>query len=92
MSAELTCCLCTFQWDTKGISTWHTSRARSIFGHNFGKSFWSFGNFGTSADNGESYPNPWTNATVPNAAPFDQEFFLILNVAVGESQRSSGSP
>jgi hypothetical protein len=27
--------------------------------------------------------NPWANSTSPKNAPFDQSFFLILNVAVG---------
>ena len=27
--------------------------------------------------------DPWANASVANAAPFDQDFFLIMNVAVG---------
>jgi hypothetical protein len=28
-------------------------------------------------------PNPWLNSSNPNAAPFDQRFFLQMNVAVG---------
>ena len=27
--------------------------------------------------------NPWANSTSPANAPFDQSFYLILNVAVG---------
>ena len=38
--------------------------------------FWNRGNFGSSG-----LPNPWAGAT--NMAPFDQEFHLIINLAVG---------
>lgn len=30
-----------------------------------------------------SVDNPWTVSSNPNAAPFDQEFYIIMNVAVG---------
>jgi len=38
--------------------------------------FWNYGGFGSSG-----YQNPWTNGTI--LAPFDQEFFIIMNLAVG---------
>ncbi|ORY92815.1 concanavalin A-like lectin/glucanase domain-containing protein [Leucosporidium creatinivorum] len=71
------------EWDSKGISTWKGSRARGVFGQYFTMPFWQRGDFGSATDNGATYTNPWANATYPNAAPFDQDFFLILNVAVG---------
>lgn len=43
----------------------------------FGQSFWDFGEFG----NLPGVSNPWAGR--PNAAPFDQGFYLIVNVAVG---------
>ncbi len=46
------------------------------------ENFWERGEFNTLADNPQYLPNPW-NQSGSNAAPFDQEFFLILNVAVG---------
>jgi beta-glucanase (GH16 family) len=46
------------------------------------QNFWQRGEFDTMADNPEFLPNPWSQ-TDSKAAPFDQEFFLILNVAVG---------
>ncbi|KAJ8019722.1 Beta-1,3-glucan-binding protein [Holothuria leucospilota] len=41
--------------------------------------FWDYGGF--SADN-PGIDNPWVNST-NKLAPFDQEFYIILNVAVG---------
>jgi hypothetical protein len=51
------------------------------------KPFWQRGDFPDVVQNGSNIvalQNPWAaNATVANAAPFDQDFYLILNVAVG---------
>lgn len=41
-----------------------------------GPGFWIFGEFQNSG-----LPNPWTQGTI--MAPFDQEFFLIINLAIG---------
>ncbi len=43
---------------------------------NPGNGFWTYGNFASSG-----YPNPWDRGTT--MAPFDQEFFIIMNLAVG---------
>ncbi|XP_070564349.1 beta-1,3-glucan-binding protein-like isoform X2 [Ptychodera flava] len=40
--------------------------------------FWEYGNFHKDAPNAD---NPWQGAT--KLAPFDQEFYIIMNVAVG---------
>ena len=48
------------------------------------KSFFEIGDFPLTAQNGSSQivvPNPWSSASP--AAPFDQEFYLIINLAVG---------
>jgi len=41
-----------------------------------GAGFWARGGFQSSG-----LPNPWVNGTI--MAPFDQEFFIIMNLAVG---------
>lgn len=41
-----------------------------------GNGFWNYGNFASSG-----YQNPWANGS--GMAPFDQEFFIIMNLAVG---------
>jgi len=50
-----------------------------------GGGLWSFGGFEAwvNADNNTQVNNPWAGRGAN--APFDQEFYLILNVAVGSS-------
>ncbi|XP_055606662.1 beta-1,3-glucan-binding protein-like [Uranotaenia lowii] len=43
-----------------------------------GSGFWDRGNFQTSSPRSE---NPWVNR--PAMAPFDQEFYILINLAVG---------
>jgi hypothetical protein len=43
---------------------------------------WNWGGFQGRIENGSSLSNPWFKSENSNA-PFDQKFFLILNVAVG---------
>jgi hypothetical protein len=50
----------------------------------FAKPFWQRGDFPLSDPNGTSYIDPWSQTGNPST-PFDQEFYLILNVAVGGS-------
>jgi len=40
--------------------------------------FWEMGNFGVPPES-----NPWQHSTNPRMAPFDAEFYFLLNVAVG---------
>ncbi|ORY92780.1 concanavalin A-like lectin/glucanase domain-containing protein [Leucosporidium creatinivorum] len=84
------------EWDSKGLYTWKDSRARSVLKTTFNKPFRSRGSFGVATAAGATYSNPWTNANYTDAAPFDQEFYLILNVAVGGTngyfEDSSGKP
>lgn len=50
----------------------------------FDRPFFERGDFPEVIFNGSSLvalQNPWINGT--NATPFDQEFYLIMNVAVG---------
>jgi hypothetical protein len=43
---------------------------------------WDRGQFAQSIENSTLLENPW-NQTAHGNAPFDQKFYLILNVAVG---------
>jgi hypothetical protein len=43
---------------------------------------WTWGQFQGRLENGTSLRNPWFTSENSNA-PFDQKFYLILNVAVG---------
>ncbi|KAK0329936.1 hypothetical protein LTR94_034767, partial [Friedmanniomyces endolithicus] len=48
----------------------------------FNKPFWQKGNFPPSDSNGTRLVDPWSQ-TGKDSTPFDQDFYLILNVAVG---------
>lgn len=69
------------EWSDKYIFTFIDTRLLQVMYVNFDKSFWAKGNFPPSNSNGTRLVNPWAGAS--NAAPFDQDFYLILNVAVG---------
>lgn len=76
-------------WDENGIVTWQKSRAFEVMNFQFPrKGLWSIGDFPTTLSNGSFLNNPWTlsaSSNVTNAAPFDQDFYLILSVAVGST-------
>jgi hypothetical protein len=46
------------------------------------KNMWDYGNFGASLVNNSAMNDPWSSTGRKNT-PFDQPFYLILNVAVG---------
>jgi hypothetical protein len=46
------------------------------------KNLWTYGDFAGENINGSAPVDPWGGTGRYNT-PFDQEFFLILNVAVG---------
>ncbi|CAK5283806.1 unnamed protein product [Mycena citricolor] len=72
------------EWTDGFIRMYVDSRLTHMLELKFNKPFWDRGNFPTVVQNGSEsvvLQNPWINGT--NAAPFDQEFYLIMNVAVG---------
>lgn len=69
------------EWSEKYIFSYIDTRLLQVMYVNFDKGFWEKGNFPAATDNGTALVNPWVGA--PTSAPFDQNFFLILNVAVG---------
>ncbi|KAF8234508.1 concanavalin A-like lectin/glucanase [Tricholoma matsutake] len=77
------------EWDASFMRFYVDSRVRTILevdiqGKN-GKGFWDRGGFPGTAQNGSSaavvLTNPW--AAGGPSAPFDQRFYLIINLAVG---------
>lgn len=71
------------EWDEKGIWTWEGNRNRRIMNAKFDKPM--INRIKKQYDSEGAYippPNPWILAD-NNVAPFDQNFFLIINVAVG---------
>ncbi|KAK9451885.1 glycoside hydrolase [Limtongia smithiae] len=69
------------EWSDKYLTIYVDGRLRQVIYHTFSESFWELGDFSTTFDNGSSIQDPWPANN--NRAPFDQEFYLILNVAVG---------
>jgi hypothetical protein len=62
------------------------SRLHTLLDLQFDRPFFQRGDYPSVWWNGSTpqpLSNPWANASVTNAAPFDQEFFLIMNVAAG---------
>lgn len=74
------------QWDDSYIYFYIDSKVHQILfiGFHENEGLYERGNFAEKAENDTLLDNPWamSNSTTGNA-PFDQEFYLILNVAVG---------
>ncbi|KAF8156179.1 concanavalin A-like lectin/glucanase domain-containing protein [Mycena galopus ATCC 62051] len=72
------------EWDEEFIRMYVDSRLDHMYETKLSQSFWERGDFPTVVMNGTEsvvLENPWVNGT--KAAPFDQSFYLIMNVAVG---------
>ena len=69
------------EWSEKYLFTYIDTRLLQVLYSPFVVPMWTRGQFPLSTANGTTITNPWVNGGVN--APFDQEFYLILNVAVG---------
>ncbi|OMP82843.1 Beta-1,3-glucan-binding protein [Diplodia seriata] len=69
------------EWTEKYLYTYIDSQLLQVMYTPFKQQLWSRGNFPSATANGTRLTNPWADGGVN--APFDQEFYLILNVAVG---------
>lgn len=70
------------EWSEKYIFSYIDTRLLQVMYVNFNKPFWDKGNFPVSDSNGTRLVDPWSQ-TGHDSTPFDQDFYLILNVAVG---------
>jgi hypothetical protein len=71
------------EWSENYLYTWVDSRLQQVLFVDFKKKdFWQRGHFQGQYENGTLLTNPWYISGNKNA-PFDQKFYLILNVAVG---------
>ena len=70
------------EWSEKYLFTYINTRLLQVLYSNFNEPLWQRGNFPLSDSNGTSLVDPWSQ-TGNDATPFDQDFYLILNVAVG---------
>ncbi|KAF8151651.1 GH16 beta-1,3-glucan recognition protein [Crassisporium funariophilum] len=72
------------EWDKSFIRMYVDTRLHHLLDLRMNEPFFERGDFPPVVQNGSEaviLTNPWINGT--NAAPFDQPFYLILNVAVG---------
>lgn len=72
------------EWSQKYIFSYVDSRLAQILYATFDKPFWQKGDFPAANANGTRLVDPWSQ-TGNDATPFDQDFYLILNVAVGST-------
>lgn len=70
------------EWSENYIFTYINTRLLQVMYTHFDEPFFKYGNFPLADSNGTRLDNPWAT-TGSNASPFDQDFYLIINVAVG---------
>ncbi|KAG5912955.1 hypothetical protein E4U42_001619 [Claviceps africana] len=70
------------EWSQKYLFTYVNSRLLQVLYTNFDKPMWQRGGFPDYTANGTRVTDVW-GQTGHNNAPFDQEFYLIINLAVG---------
>ena len=70
------------EWSPKYIKTYTDNRLLQVLYTDFNKPFWQRGQFPATNSNGSAIVDPWSQTASPST-PFDQPFYLILNVAVG---------
>ena len=70
------------EWSEKYIFTYIDTRLMQVLYTSFDKPFWKKADWPPSNANGTRLVDPWSQ-TGRSSTPFDQDFYLILNVAVG---------
>ena len=70
------------EWSQKYLFTYLNNRLMMVMYTPFAKSMWKRGKFPPSNSNGTALVDPWSHTGRDNT-PFDQEFYLVLNLAVG---------
>ncbi|KAI8958318.1 glycoside hydrolase family 16 protein [Daldinia sp. FL1419] len=70
------------EWSQKYLFTYVNSRLLQVLYTNFNEPLWQRGNFPEATNNGTRLVDSWSRTGRLNT-PFDQRFYLILNVAVG---------
>lgn len=74
------------EWDQENIYFYLKTRITQTLFVAFSrrKDLWQLGEYAHTSENSTLLVDPWTktNSTTGNA-PFDQSFYLVLNVAVG---------
>lgn len=71
------------EWSEKYLFTYVDNRLLQVIYTPFEIPLWQRGKFPLSDGNGTTLQNPWAGPDSKPNTPFDQKFYLILNVAVG---------
>lgn len=71
------------EWSEKYLFTYVNTRLLQVLYTKFDGHMWERGDFPLSSSNGTMFVDPWSSVNDHLSTPFDQEFYLILNVAVG---------
>jgi beta-glucanase (GH16 family) len=72
------------EWSEKYLFTYVDSRLLQVLYTPFTEPLYQVGQFPTAESNGTMIVDPWSQ-TGRDSTPFDQDFYLILNVAVGST-------
>lgn len=72
------------EWSEKYLFTYIDNRLLQVLYVNFNpkQGLWQRGNFPLSSQNGTRFVDPWSQTGQPST-PFDEDFYLIINLAVG---------
>ncbi|KAF7870259.1 hypothetical protein EAF04_004007 [Stromatinia cepivora] len=70
------------EWSQKYLYTYIDSKLLQVLYNTFNEPLWQRGDFPDSSSNGTRIVDVWSQTGRVNT-PFDQKFYLILNVAVG---------
>ncbi|PQE32879.1 putative gram-negative bacteria-binding 1 precursor protein [Rutstroemia sp. NJR-2017a WRK4] len=70
------------EWSEKYLFTYIDSRLLQVLYTNFDRPLWRRGKFPAADSNGTRIVDPWSQ-TGHFQAPFDHQFYLVINVAVG---------
>jgi hypothetical protein len=70
------------EWTEDYVYTYVDSVLLQVLYIPFNRRFWDLGNYPATTENGTSLLDPWAYTGKLNT-PFDQKFYLILNVAIG---------
>lgn len=70
------------EWTEDYLFTYIDTPLQQVMYWKFDDTMWNQGHFGGVYTNGSLLVDPWSQTGNPST-PFDQPFFLILNVAVG---------
>lgn len=69
-------------WTPDYLYTYIDTMLLQVLYTKFTKPFWKRGSFPLTMPNGTAYTDPWSSTGL-SSTPFDHDFYLILNVAVG---------